>query len=80
VQVPKRRIYDITNVLEGVGLLVKQGKNAIQWVNPPATNQEAGHTLLGSADELVAIKQEPEAFAATEALQADIRVLEVSVV
>jgi transcription factor E2F4/5 len=27
----KRRIYDITNVLEGIGLLVKNSKNIIQW-------------------------------------------------
>lgn len=29
--VKKRRIYDITNVLEGVGLLHKTSKNLIQW-------------------------------------------------
>ncbi|KAL0966613.1 hypothetical protein UPYG_G00297440 [Umbra pygmaea] len=27
----KRRIYDITNVLEGVGLIEKKTKNIIQW-------------------------------------------------
>eukprot|EP00937_MAST-01D_sp_MAST-1D-sp2_P000800 g800.t1 len=29
--VQKRRIYDITNVLEGIGLIEKKGKNNIQW-------------------------------------------------
>ena len=29
--VQKRRIYDITNVLEGVGLIKKKGKNQIKW-------------------------------------------------
>ncbi|RDX72235.1 Transcription factor E2FC, partial [Mucuna pruriens] len=29
--VQKRRIYDITNVLEGVGLIEKTSKNHIQW-------------------------------------------------
>ncbi|VDM57976.1 unnamed protein product [Angiostrongylus costaricensis] len=27
----KRRIYDITNVLEGIGLIEKKSKNIIQW-------------------------------------------------
>lgn len=27
----KRRIYDITNVLEGIGLIEKTVKNRIQW-------------------------------------------------
>lgn len=27
----KRRIYDITNVLEGIGLIEKRSKNVIQW-------------------------------------------------
>ena len=30
-QVQKRRIYDITNVLEGIGLIDKKSKNNIQW-------------------------------------------------
>jgi E2F/DP family winged-helix DNA-binding domain len=31
LQVPKRRIYDITNVLEGVGLIEKRSKNTVAW-------------------------------------------------
>ena len=31
LQVQKRRIYDITNVLEGVGLISKASKNHIRW-------------------------------------------------
>lgn len=31
VQVQKRRIYDITNVLEGIGLIEKTTKNHIRW-------------------------------------------------
>ncbi|XP_073271831.1 transcription factor E2FB-like [Primulina huaijiensis] len=31
LEVQKRRIYDITNVLEGVGLIEKKLKNRIQW-------------------------------------------------
>lgn len=29
--VPKRRIYDITNVLEGVGMIEKRSKNTVAW-------------------------------------------------
>ncbi|XP_061834766.1 transcription factor E2F5 isoform X3 [Nerophis lumbriciformis] len=44
----KRRIYDITNVLEGVGLIEKKNKNVIRWsgstvlavVAPPETQLE----------------------------------------
>ncbi|CAG9325514.1 unnamed protein product [Blepharisma stoltei] len=31
LKVQKRRIYDITNVLEGIGLIQKTNKNKIQW-------------------------------------------------
>jgi len=31
LQVQKRRIYDITNVLEGVGLVEKKSKNTVHW-------------------------------------------------
>jgi E2F/DP family winged-helix DNA-binding domain/E2F transcription factor CC-MB domain len=33
--VQKRRIYDITNVLEGIGLIVKDGKKLVAWVQDP---------------------------------------------
>ncbi|CBY33600.1 unnamed protein product [Oikopleura dioica] len=32
LQAPKRRIYDVTNVLEGIGLVSKKTKNHFQWV------------------------------------------------
>jgi transcription factor E2F3 len=31
LEVQKRRIYDITNVLEGIGLIEKTLKNRIRW-------------------------------------------------
>lgn len=31
LKVKKRRIYDITNVMEGVGLIEKQSKNLVRW-------------------------------------------------
>lgn len=38
LHVQKRRIYDITNVLEGVGLIEKKLKNRIRWKGLDATN------------------------------------------
>lgn len=34
LDVQKRRIYDITNVLEGIGLICKVVKNNIRWDGP----------------------------------------------
>lgn len=35
LKVQKRRIYDITNVLEGIQLITKKSKNHIQWLYVP---------------------------------------------
>ena len=34
LEVQKRRIYDITNVLEGIGMIEKKGKNNVRWRFP----------------------------------------------
>lgn len=36
LSVAKRRIYDITNVLEGIGLLQKTAKNVTKWIDCPS--------------------------------------------
>lgn len=36
--VQKRRIYDITNVLEGIGLIQKEAKNHVSWCEDPEVN------------------------------------------
>ncbi|KAJ4437339.1 hypothetical protein ANN_17478 [Periplaneta americana] len=41
LDVQKRRIYDITNVLEGIGILEKKSKNNIQW-SVGADDQQPG--------------------------------------
>ena len=43
----KRRIYDITNVLEGIGLIEKRNKNCIKWKGAVAgeNTQEASERL-----------------------------------
>nr|XP_023029729.1 transcription factor E2F2-like isoform X2 [Leptinotarsa decemlineata] len=38
LNVQKRRIYDITNVLEGIGILEKKSKNNIQWKGGQSEN------------------------------------------
>uniref|UniRef100_A0A182IMT1 E2F/DP family winged-helix DNA-binding domain-containing protein n=1 Tax=Anopheles atroparvus TaxID=41427 RepID=A0A182IMT1_ANOAO len=45
----KRRIYDVTNVLEGTGLVVKQGKNHIKWIGDELTSESCRDTakLIG---------------------------------
>ncbi|XP_041779061.1 uncharacterized protein LOC121597396 [Anopheles merus] len=44
----KRRIYDVTNVLEGIGLVKKQVKNHIKWVGEELTTE----SCLGTARQI----------------------------
>ncbi|XP_012725723.2 transcription factor E2F4 [Fundulus heteroclitus] len=50
----KRRIYDITNVLEGIGLIEKKSKNSIQWkgVGPGCNTREIADKLINLKSEL----------------------------
>ncbi|XP_070616504.1 transcription factor E2F4 isoform X1 [Erythrolamprus reginae] len=50
----KRRIYDITNVLEGIGLIEKKSKNSIQWkgVGPGCNTREIAHKLIALKAEI----------------------------
>lgn len=41
LDVQKRRIYDITNVLEGIGLIRKVSKNNIRWEGPGSKQRRA---------------------------------------
>lgn len=44
LKIQKRRIYDITNVLEGIGYIEKTHKNEMQWVGGEK-DHELSHQL-----------------------------------
>lgn len=53
LKVQKRRIYDITNVLEGIGILEKKSKNNIQWkCGGSAKNSEKTKKIQNERDAL----------------------------
>nr|KYP64767.1 Transcription factor E2F4 [Cajanus cajan] len=60
LEVQKRRIYDITNVLEGVGLIEKTSKNHIQWKGCD------GHGPRELGDQVNSLKAEVESLYAEE--------------
>jgi len=47
--VAKRRIYDITNVLEGIQLIEKRSKNIIHWRYAPCPAGSAGDSPVPAA-------------------------------
>ena len=57
IQCPKRRLYDITNVLEGVGLLEKVSKNVVQWT---AKEIELNQVQISSLKDVNAQLEEDE--------------------
>lgn len=59
LKVQKRRIYDITNVLEGVGVIEKKSKNNIQWkANAPLGNAENQVELEGMQQDIELLEEE----------------------
>lgn len=59
----KRRIYDITNVLEGIGLIQKKSKNSIQWIGggPGFKSTVVDSRTSSIRQELSELKQKEEA-------------------
>mmetsp|Transcript_5230 Transcript_5230/g.15648 ORF Transcript_5230/g.15648 Transcript_5230/m.15648 type:complete len:269 (+) Transcript_5230:345-1151(+) len=58
LSVQKRRIYDITNVLEGIGVIEKKSKNLITWSNTPCANACPDTSLTESRAKLVLLEKE----------------------
>ncbi|XP_036127052.1 transcription factor E2F6-like [Molossus molossus] len=50
--VPKRRLYDISNILGGANLVQKKSKNLIQWIGGDITNFDAVHRQKKQQEEL----------------------------
>jgi transcription factor E2F3 len=56
--VQKRRIYDITNVLEGVGLIEKRSKNVIAWRGAEKASEKLDAAAAdNAAEELKAVRK-----------------------
>lgn len=49
LQVQKRRIYDITNVLEGIGLIEKRTKNHIAWIGDGSSHHDEAASNSGGS-------------------------------
>ncbi|XP_072263626.1 transcription factor E2F6 isoform X2 [Pyxicephalus adspersus] len=59
--VRKRRVYDITNVLDGIHLIQKRSKNLVQWVGPDlnttGTEVPDQHRMRNDVRELCAMEE-----------------------
>eukprot|EP00743_Colponemidia_sp_Colp-15_P006704 GILK01007229.1.p1 GENE.GILK01007229.1~~GILK01007229.1.p1 ORF type:complete len:381 (+),score=51.59 GILK01007229.1:116-1258(+) len=64
LKVQKRRIYDITNVLEGIGLIEKKSKNNIKWRGGSGSSLSDDSSL----SETATLKQEISSLAEEEML------------
>ena len=73
----KRRIYDITNVLEGIGLIEKRNKNTVVWtgsssslseLQPNSAKSSSRHVKIGSKDDLERVRAKLDHYYKEEAM------------
>ncbi|KAL0803406.1 hypothetical protein ABMA28_017359 [Loxostege sticticalis] len=67
LSVQKRRIYDITNVLEGIGILEKRSKNNIQWKYGVGSSSAAGVGVEADESRARRLRREVRTLASREA-------------
>lgn len=60
LKVKKRRIYDITNVLEGIGFIKKLGKNQICLIKKELIEKSQKETAQEGINEIINLKKENE--------------------
>ncbi|RCN45291.1 transcription factor E2F/dimerization partner [Ancylostoma caninum] len=68
LRVPKRRLYDVVNVLQGVGLMERVRRNTVSWEEDPAEDDESLRDLRCECDAL--LKEEASLDAAIKKLAA----------
>ena len=73
----KRRIYDITNVLEGIGLIEKRNKNCIKWKGAIAgeNTQEATDRISVLQEEISQLDQHEKVLDQHKAVSTNLRQL-----
>lgn len=64
LQVHKRRLYDITNVLEGIGLLQKEAKNNVRWMGPAMNDSQCSQETRGLREDLDELRAQERQLAA----------------
>ncbi|CAJ0934480.1 unnamed protein product, partial [Mesorhabditis belari] len=61
LKVPKRRLYDITNVLDGIDMINKAGKNSISLKNPARARQMMNGNQMKSLQQRVVQREKRDA-------------------
>lgn len=74
--VQKRRLYDITNVLEGIDMIEKTGKNSIRWKNKSDNDayEMEENKLKGQIKKLEAFEREMDE--TIDSLQSYLKILQ----
>ena len=50
IKTSRRRIYDVTNVLAGVGLVERSGKSMVRWIGGPSQDLSSNDSKLSEKE------------------------------